>query len=527
MAGNQEVNTDKNRYFLLFVFRWHKIISCFISLVCQHKRTNHINETIMTAMKKILLLIYLMTSSFTLSVAHNLGGHISYRHISGLTYEITVTTATSFTGTAVNADRCTLTLWINSTDSIVLPRVNGTTGSCSTIPISTDGEIFTFNGRQYKKNVYTAQYTFPAPSNYTLMVQDPGRNGSIANAGSGSGQQPLYITASINVVAACPVNSADCDNFSLCFAGVNSTFGYSPAPRNPDGDSLFFELTRPLGDSGHVIPGYIAPSSLGININPITGLLTWPNPPAAGEYLVTVKISQFRSGILMGYITDDITISCQNQGSYTGAFQNASGNWTTDTEGNDVLHILPGEELSFSINYSSNAPSVLSCIPSGMPDSMLYSASPTSSNSYTTSATWTPQASDARVVPYVINLTTENITGDSSMFNLAKSILIFVDGPAMPVCNPAVTLAEKNNGTDFSIFPVPAHDLLQCSFGEEVNYTSISLVNMLGQEILIKQFEHPLKTIDLDISQVPEGIYHIVLKKNKTVVGSKKTVIAG
>jgi hypothetical protein len=467
-----------------------------------------------------------MTCSLSISVAHNIGGHISYRHISGLTYEISVTTATLYTGNAVNEDRCTLTLWINGTDSLVLPRVNGTTGHCSTVPASTDGETYTFNGQPYKRNLYTAPYTFPSSAVYTLMVQDAGRTDSIANADSSAAQQPLYMTASIWAVAACPVNSVDVDNFSLCFAGVNSTFGYSPAPRNPDGDSLFYELTAPLGDSGNVIPGYIDPSSLGLSINSKTGLLTWPAPPAAGKYLVTIKISQYRSGYLMGYITDDITILCQNQGSYTGAFQNAAGDWTTDADGNDVLHILPGEELIFGVNYSSNVPSVLSCIPSGMPDSMLYSASPTSSNSYTTSATWTPQASDARVVPYVINLTTENITGPSTMFNLAKSILIFVDGPAMPVCNPAVSLEENNNLPDFSLFPVPAHDVLQCSFGGETDYTSVSLVNMLGQELLVKQLEHPLQNIGLDVSQVPEGIYQVVVKKNKTIVGSRKTVIA-
>jgi hypothetical protein len=92
---------------------------------------------------------------------HNRAGEITYRLISGFTYEITINT---FTYTLSAADRPQLEVqWGDNTTSIA-PRVEKLV-----LP------------NFYFHNTYKIQHTFPGPGIYEIVVQDPNRNYGVKN----------------------------------------------------------------------------------------------------------------------------------------------------------------------------------------------------------------------------------------------------------------------------------------------------------------------------------------------------------
>ena len=105
-------------------------------------------------MKRLLLHIICITV-FTLAsyATHNRAGEITYRYISGLTYEFTITT---YTYAPSPANRTELTVeWGDNTSSIAPIAEN------YPIPLSYD----------YQHNAYIATHTFPGPGVYEVGSQ--------------------------------------------------------------------------------------------------------------------------------------------------------------------------------------------------------------------------------------------------------------------------------------------------------------------------------------------------------------------
>lgn len=99
-------------------------------------------------MKRKLFTLLLAVIGIKSFASHNIGGEITYKYISGYSYEITVTTYTKESSTL--ADKCALTVRFGDGDSAVFNRLNGPKNPslCNgTIPI---GETLADN---VKKNI--------------------------------------------------------------------------------------------------------------------------------------------------------------------------------------------------------------------------------------------------------------------------------------------------------------------------------------------------------------------------------------
>jgi len=105
--------------------------------------------------------IFLCLVFFNAIATHNRAGEITYRQISDLTFEVTVTT---FTYTLSKADR---------------PSLDVEWGDNSLTNVARISETFLPN--DYKKNVYVSQHTYPGPGAYRIIVQDPNRNLGVEN----------------------------------------------------------------------------------------------------------------------------------------------------------------------------------------------------------------------------------------------------------------------------------------------------------------------------------------------------------
>lgn len=335
---------------------------------------------------------------------HNRAGEITFSHVSGLTYEITVTT---YTKDSSPADRPKLEIrWGDNSPLDSIPRVNG------------NGTIL---GNDIKKNVYVAQHTYPgaSPSPYIISVEDPNRNAGILNIPNSVNvvfylQTTLYINPFMGINNSPVLLNPPIDN-----ACVGEIYVHNPGAVDSDGDSLYYTIQQSLKEGGILIPSYQFPQASNfISIDNFTGDLVWDSPVLAGEYNVAILIEEFRNGFRIGSILRDMQITvvpnCDPPPSITGV---------SDT------CVIAGDTLD--INYTATGSYSVTMTSTGIPYSI---ASPaffqhTSLPATLTTANfyWETQCNHVRNSPYFIS-----VKGvDAGPFNLADfhTTTILVIGP--------------------------------------------------------------------------------------------------
>jgi len=237
-----------------------------------------------------------MFSIETVLATHERGGEITYRHLDGLTYEVTILT---YTYAPSPADRPELEIqWGDGTASI-LPRV----------------EIVDLTPL-IRRNRYIGEHTFPGAASYTLSLEDPNRNYGIVNIPN-SVNIPFYIETELVINPFLGYNnSIILLNPPLDYGCVNKLYVHNPGAYDPDGDSLSYKLVACKGAGGEPIPGFTYPQASNIfKIDAYTGELFWDTPILIGEYNVAMIIEEWRLGMRIGYVTRDMQIlidACDN-----------------------------------------------------------------------------------------------------------------------------------------------------------------------------------------------------------------------
>src|SRR5215213_506283 len=113
-------------------------------------------------MKKLLTVVILVLNFCRLHATHNKAGEITYKQLTQLTYEVTLTTYTDM-GSA-SADRPEIDFdWGDNTSSVVKRSIQ------INLPNNT------------WKNIYIATHTYPGASTYILRFLDPNRVSDIIN----------------------------------------------------------------------------------------------------------------------------------------------------------------------------------------------------------------------------------------------------------------------------------------------------------------------------------------------------------
>jgi len=245
------------------------------------------------------LCCFICLYSLSTFATHQRAAEITYKHISGYTYEFTLVT---YTFTPSLADR---------------PQLDLNWGDGSTGTISRFEKTEVPNVLNITKNVYIGTHTYAAPSTYVVSMEDPNRNYGVLNIPY-SVNVPMYVSTTIVVNPFLHPNSSPILTFPPIDIGcVGVPFYHNPGAYDPDGDSLSFKLAPCKGESGLNIIGYSYPQTSNIfSIDPITGTLTWNSPIIQGEYNVAIVIEEYRNGILLSAITRDMQIniiSCNNQ----------------------------------------------------------------------------------------------------------------------------------------------------------------------------------------------------------------------
>lgn len=359
---------------------------------------------------------------------HNRAGEITYRHISGLKYEVTITTCTK---SSAPADREYLPIrWGDEPPNIQ----NDSLKRISTV----------FNSAgDFQINTYVGEHIYPGPGLYTISMKDPNRNSDILNMTSSIGQA-FYIESVlvINPFSGGYNNSVQLLNPSKEKACIDKPWYHNPGAFDPDGDQLVFSLVKCRSAVDTICLGYEFPDvwSQGwpdtFEIDPVTGTISWLNPLTAGEYNVAVLVEEFRNGQFVGSVLRDMQILVEICNNDPPVFQTVQ-NYCIDA----------GQNLTFSVTATDvNGDPVLLTATGGP---MTQVTNPAFFNSSGGIFSWTPQCAEIRAQPYIMLFAADDVPppGNVSLTAYATS-LITVVGPA--VTDPLATPAGNSMLLDWS-----------------------------------------------------------------------------
>jgi gliding motility-associated-like protein len=253
----------------------------------------------MNSFHKIFLTIGCWLISLHAFSTHNRAGEITYTHVSGFTYEFTITTYTKVSGLSGDADR---------------QRLGIAWGDGTFDSLSRNSEVFL--DADIKQNKYIGSHTYPGPFTYVVGVTDPNRIDNIININN-SVNTLFYLEDTIRILDPNIIgynNSPQLLNPPIEYGNVGQVFTHNPNAFDPDGDSLAFFIMAPLQGSGLPVSGYSPPNQIApgpdnqISINQQTGELTWDAPQRAGIYNIVIIIYEYRNGVFIGTVIRDLQI---------------------------------------------------------------------------------------------------------------------------------------------------------------------------------------------------------------------------
>lgn len=283
-------------------------------------------------MKRLLVLILILFSVYGFAT-HNRAGEITYKRIAPFTQNIPGVgtfpvytysiTLTKYTDSGSNiADRCVDTIYFGDGQRGIANRINGTSSFCNCN--GPCGEIIINEGNYtVKKNIYTIVHTYPSSGSYLIHSFDPNRNDDVINIPN-SVNQPFYLETLLVINNFTGANSSpEFEYAPIDRACIDKCFYHNPGAYDADGDSLSYEISTSRGENGQTVPGYSFPAAgpPGIyGINPISGLLTWCDPVASGEYNLAFIVKEYRKNtsgvyVLIGYVLRDMQVvvgTCPN-----------------------------------------------------------------------------------------------------------------------------------------------------------------------------------------------------------------------
>ena len=387
-------------------------------------------------MKKILLLLGILIIGFTnVFATHNRAGEITYKHISGFLYGITVTTYTNTYNTG--ADRCEVSVlfWHGSQyiDSIVCPRTNGPSFDC---PSTHDGQQVNsiLGSNQYpntKYNRYYGEFTFPGAGTFQMTMDDPNRNAGTCNINGGSSSDQIAFSLISEVVLNPFLGDNDSPvllNLPLDQACVGVCFTHNPGAYDANGDSLSYSLVPCADTRGTPISTWVYPPNMSANDMDVRrGDLVWCAPNQVCNYNIAIKIKQYRrlSGstirFYVGYVIRDMQIEVQSCANNPPVIEHV-----------DDTCIVANTHLQFLVTATDVEFNVVTLEGNGGPfhvtPTATFSSSPTFSP-VSGAFNWTPNCAEVQLLPYLVTFKATDSNPNTPLVDY-KSVFIRVIAPA-------------------------------------------------------------------------------------------------
>jgi gliding motility-associated-like protein len=281
--------------------------------------------------KKLLRILPLLLLPLLASATHQVSGYITFRHMHGLTYQVTIVNYTNgdpLNGVDchVDADRDTMRIWYGDGQSDLLYRSNGSLDQENIPGGQTICDCRKVNIYTNSPDGITGGHTFPGDGSYHMWMDDQNRMANIVNIdGGNSVGVDFYLFTTINITSAASdsisspvtlysnllsqsdilIDPPVCDT-----ACIGECYNYNLGAYSTEGDSISYSLgncmvsagTSPV-NYGMVAPGYVIPS--GVSVNPQTGTLTWCNintPITPAIFNFSIRIVSYKKVFVSGGI---------------------------------------------------------------------------------------------------------------------------------------------------------------------------------------------------------------------------------
>lgn len=328
-------------------------------------------------MKRFLLIIAIIFSGITSSYAtHLMGAEITYTHVSGNDYEVTLIVYRDCSGVNLSTVSATTTFESASCGqnfNVALPYVQ-------TIEVSQvcPGQATTCNGGTVpgtQQFIYRGIVTLTPCVDWIMHWNSGNRNPAITNLVNPNSTN-LFIQNTLNNVAGINNNSPQFFAIPTPYICVNQLTIYNHAATDIDGDSLYYSLNNPLttpGPPGTAIPfsaGYslLQPliTSGGMNFNDTTGEMCF-TPSQNQISVVSVLIEEYRNNTLIGTQIREMQVvvsgTCSSNNNPTAGVTptcgGAGGGMTvtyvtgqTDSLDENSVSMCPGNSVCITYNFS-------------------------------------------------------------------------------------------------------------------------------------------------------------------------------
>ncbi|MCS6935436.1 MAG: PKD domain-containing protein [Chitinophagales bacterium] len=287
-------------------------------------------------MRRYLTILFCTFFAINSLATHIVGGYISYRYISGTTYEVNLiiyrdcNSTTPFDGApGAQPAQASVGLFLENTNTLV--QTFGFVNPVITTiqPPSDNPCLSNTSGACVEQGVYTMNITLPsATTGYTLIYERCCRNGTITNVFNPGDQGAVY-AAYIPPTAQFQNSSPTFNSLPPLFICVNAPLVFNYSATDADGDILTYSLCTPshggsvsdpapnppLGPPYNSIPwasGYSLSNLLGgnppLSIDPNTGVLTG-RPNTVGQFVFAVCVSEYRNGNLIATYMRDYQVN--------------------------------------------------------------------------------------------------------------------------------------------------------------------------------------------------------------------------
>lgn len=354
--------------------------------------------------------------SFSALATHNRSGEITYRHISGNTFEFTITTCTKLSSDA-NRTELEISFGDGITETFLLTFFED------------------YASTDTKKNLYIGRHTYTGPGSYVVSVSDPNRNANVLNILNSVDQIFCIQTRLIISPFLGQLNNSllfdDCPCPEEACAG--KPWIYNLGAYDPDGDSLSYELIACKGEDCVDMPipeVFQFPQDVGggvFAIDAATGTIIWDSPNIQGEYNFAIKVYEYRNNVQIGYVIRDMQITVQ-------------GNCNNNPPQLEVFSdtCIQADSLLNQIITASDTPANPNDIPvlnwdyfgeafHLTPNTALFSSPDAPGNPISANVTWTPNCSNVRYAPYLFTFEASD-SGPNVILKDVKTVRVKVNG---------------------------------------------------------------------------------------------------
>jgi gliding motility-associated-like protein len=263
-----------------------------------------------------IFVLFLTLHVFTLKASHVAGGDISYEHLSGDSFLVTLKIYRDCSGITVS----TVSEYVNFTSScgvfdVALPFVDSTEVSQLCDQSSANSTCNGGNLPGMEEYIYQGIVVLTPCADWNMYFEQCCRNDALNVLNTSSNN--YYVNTTLNNVISPENNSVVYSAQPIPYVCLGQTTTYNFGSVETDGDSLVFSLICPFSDpftsmSSDFDPPYTCTNPIdGITIDATTGELNF-TPNTVGNFIVAVEVIEYNdAGLVIGSAVRDIQFVVQ------------------------------------------------------------------------------------------------------------------------------------------------------------------------------------------------------------------------